>query len=89
MPLMLGLALLLAVPADPSAAGAVGYYRFPAIHGDAIVFGASLSGITGGSTVTVATASYSAGSVSARTSEATIPTVIGTMNHQRRRLTTP
>jgi tricorn protease len=40
MPLMLGLALLLAAAADPQATGAVGYYRFPAIHGDVIVFGA-------------------------------------------------
>jgi tricorn protease len=37
MPPMLSLALLLAA-ADPS--GAVGYYRFPAIHGDTIVFAA-------------------------------------------------
>ena len=56
---------------------------------NAIVFGASLSGITGGSTVTVAAASYSAGNVSERISEAATPTVIGTMNHQRRRRTTP
>jgi tricorn protease len=40
MPLMLSLALLLALPAEASTAGAVGYYRFPAIHGDTIVFGA-------------------------------------------------
>jgi tricorn protease len=39
MPLMLSLALLLAAPAEPSSTGSVGYYRFPAIHGDTIVFG--------------------------------------------------
>ncbi|HUL79896.1 MAG TPA: hypothetical protein VL691_21710, partial [Vicinamibacteria bacterium] len=39
MPLTLGLALLLAT-ADPAASGSAGYYRFPAIHGDTIVFGA-------------------------------------------------
>jgi tricorn protease len=38
MPLMLSLVLLLAAPADTPAN--VGYYRFPAIHGDVIVFGA-------------------------------------------------
>jgi tricorn protease len=40
MPLMLSLALLLGAAATPSNGAAVGYYRFPAIHGDTIVFGA-------------------------------------------------
>jgi tricorn protease len=41
MPLMLSLALLVgAAAATPSNGAAVGYYRFPAIHGDTIVFGA-------------------------------------------------
>jgi tricorn protease len=40
MPLMLSLALLLGAAAPPSNGAAVGYYRFPAIHGDTIVFGA-------------------------------------------------
>ncbi len=40
MPVVLGLVLLLAAAAEPSTSGSVGYYRFPAIHGDTIVFGA-------------------------------------------------
>ena len=40
MPLMLTLALVLAAVAEPSSSGSIGYYRFPAIHGDTIVFGA-------------------------------------------------
>jgi tricorn protease len=43
MPLMPSLALLLALAAaaaEPPTSGAVGYYRFPAIHGDTVVFGA-------------------------------------------------
>ena len=40
MTLTLSLILLLATAGVPSTSGAVGYYRFPAIHGDTIVFGA-------------------------------------------------
>jgi len=40
MPVVLSLVLLLAAVAEPSTSGSVGYYRFPAIHGDTIVFGA-------------------------------------------------
>jgi tricorn protease len=40
MPLTLSLALLLAAAAAPATNAAVGYYRFPAIHGDTVVFGA-------------------------------------------------
>ena len=40
MPVVLGLVLFLAAAAEPSTSGSVGYYRFPAIHGDTIVFGA-------------------------------------------------
>ncbi len=40
MPLVLGLTLLLATSTSAGAVGAVGYYRFPAVHGDRIVFGA-------------------------------------------------
>jgi tricorn protease len=41
MPVVLGLVLLLATaPPQPTSSGSVGYYRFPAIHGDTVVFGA-------------------------------------------------
>jgi tricorn protease len=40
MPLLLSLVLALAAVAEPSPIASVGYYRFPAIHGDTIVFGA-------------------------------------------------
>ena len=40
MPVMLSFALLLAAAADTSSARSVGYYRFPAIHGDVVVFAA-------------------------------------------------
>jgi tricorn protease len=40
MPLMLSLALLLGAATTPSSGAAVGYYRFPALHGDTVVFGA-------------------------------------------------
>jgi tricorn protease len=40
VPTMLSLVLLVAAAVEPSTSSSVGYYRFPAIHGDKVVFGA-------------------------------------------------